>query len=87
MVNQRKSFAQCWPVIILVILSAQANCQQGLDKNNAVMVPNVKQREIRSRTNFVVTCLFQHTTAIDWILPEYLSRYKDVGEPHKALNL
>lgn len=51
------------------------------------MVPNVKQRVIRSGTTFVITCTFVHTTAIEWKLPDYLTRFKEVGEPHMAIAL
>lgn len=82
MVNQKTSVVKCCHLLamVLVFISSEVNCQKGiLDKNNGIMIPNVKQQEVRSGTRFTITCMFVHTTTIEWKLPDYLTRYKDVS--------
>lgn len=68
----------CWEKVLVVLVLVSSKCQAVLDQNNGIMIPNVKQQELRAGTTITVTCMFIHYVNISWKLPEYLTKYAEV---------
>lgn len=65
-------------LLVTFVLSIRVSCAQKLDKNNGIIVTN-NGRVVRAGAQINLTCIFIHTTHIEWRIPEYLNYYKDVS--------
>ncbi|XP_057369372.1 vascular endothelial growth factor receptor 1-like isoform X2 [Daphnia carinata] len=55
---------------IVVLISHAYGQTNELNKNNGIMLPNVPERIVKAGDNVTITCMFIHTTDIEWILPK-----------------
>ena len=57
----------------LTVLALSWN-QQGhakeLNKNQGIMIPNVKDQIVDIKSNITITCMFIHSATIVWTLPK-----------------
>ncbi|KAI9559362.1 hypothetical protein GHT06_016151 [Daphnia sinensis] len=56
---------------VVVLITNTCCCQANeLNKNNGIMLPNVDERVVKAGDNLTITCMFIHTTDIEWTLPK-----------------
>lgn len=55
---------------VVVLISNTYGQVNELNKNNGIMLPNVAERIVKAGDNLTITCMFIHTTDIEWTLPK-----------------
>ncbi len=71
--RQRIPMVLCPVLVIFVVILSVVHTAgaQTLNKNNGIMLPNVKQRVIDAGSNFSIVCIFEHQDEIAWVFPDY----------------